>query len=137
MSQENVEVVRRAFEHFVTTGEPHWESMGPDFEVVDHDLPDASVYRGHSGVLKWLADWSEPWAEFSLELQRWLDAGEHVVLIALVTAKGKGSGVDVKRRDALVYTVRGGKQVRLDYYNNEAEALEAVGLWEQDANPDS
>jgi hypothetical protein len=36
--------------------------------------------------------------------------------------------VEVKRRDAMVLTIRDGKWVRVDYYNNEAQALEAAGL---------
>src|SRR3954453_7902785 len=102
--------------------------MAADMEVCDHDIPDAGTYRGRRGVLSWLEDWSEPWAKFSLEAHRWIDAGDQVVVFARLTAKGKGSGVEVNRRDALVYTVRDGKTLRLDYYNNEAEALEAVGL---------
>jgi hypothetical protein len=36
--------------------------------------------------------------------------------------------VSLERRDGLVYTIRDGKTVRIDYYNSRAEALEAVGL---------
>jgi ketosteroid isomerase-like protein len=130
MSQENVEVVRAAFERFTATGEPQLDSMDADVEIYDHDLPDAGVYRGHEGFLNWLADWSEPWSEFSMKSERWIDAGDQVLVVLRMTAKGKGSGVEVNRRDAMVYTVRDGKTVRLDYYNNEAEALEAAGLSE-------
>jgi ketosteroid isomerase-like protein len=137
MSQENVESVRGAFERFVATGEPNWDSMDAEVEIHDHDIPDAGVYRGHEGFLRWLADWSEPWSEFSMKPERWIDAGDRVVVVLRMTAKGKGSGVEVNRRDAIVYTVRDGKTVRLDYYNNESEALEAVGLSEQDAHADS
>ena len=134
MSQENVESARRAFERFLATGEPEWDSMAVDVEIYDHDIPDAGVYRGHEGFLSWLADWSEPWSEFSMKPERWIDADDRVVVVLRMTAKGKGSGVEVNRRDAIVYTVRDGKTVRLDYYNNESEALEAVGLSEQDAD---
>jgi ketosteroid isomerase-like protein len=45
-------------------------------------------------------------------------------------ATGRGSGVELERRDAIVYTFRAGKIVRLDYYNKREQALEAVGLSE-------
>jgi hypothetical protein len=45
-------------------------------------------------------------------------------------ARGAASGVAVERQDALVQTFRDGKVVRLDYYNNRADALKAVGLEE-------
>ena len=45
-------------------------------------------------------------------------------------AQGRGSGVEVERRDAQVWRLRSGKVVRGDYYNNRQQALEAVGLSE-------
>ena len=45
-----------------------------------------------------------------------------------MTATGKGSGVELKRRDGMVWTVRDAKLVRLAYYNSEAQALEAAGV---------
>ena len=45
-----------------------------------------------------------------------------------MVAKGKGSGVELTRPDALVAQFRDGKAVKLGYYNDQAQALEAVGL---------
>jgi ketosteroid isomerase-like protein len=128
MSRQNVESARRGFEHFLRTGEPQWETIDPNVEVYDHDIPDATTYRGHEGYTGWLAGWGEAWSDFSLEPERWIDAGDKVVFVFELTAKGKGSGVEVKRRDAMVLTIRDGKTVRVDYYGNESQALEAVGL---------
>jgi ketosteroid isomerase-like protein len=133
MSQENVKFVREGFEYFERTGEPLMESLHPDIEVFDHDIPDAGIYRGSEGYLKWLADWSEAWESFGLEPLRWIDADDQVVFLFQITAKGKGSGVEVKRHDAMVSTIRDGKVVRLDYYNDQSQAIEAAGLSVQDA----
>ena len=130
MSQENVEIARQAFEHFVRTGAQQWEAIDPEVQVYDHDIPDAGTYRGHEGYLSWLANWGEAWEDFSMRAERWIDAGDKVVFIFQLTARGKGSGVQIKRRDAMVFTFRDGKWVRVDYYNNEPQALEAVGLEE-------
>jgi ketosteroid isomerase-like protein len=130
MSQENVELAREALEYFIRTGEPQWESIDADVEVYDHDIPDAGTYRGHQGYATWLADWGEAWSDFYMEAKRWIGADDKVVIVFELTAKGKASGVEVKRRDAMVLTIRDGKTVRLDYYNNESQALEAVGLKE-------
>ena len=42
--------------------------------------------------------------------------------------KGKGSGIELSRRDALVCTLRAGKIAEMGYYNDQQQALEAVGL---------
>jgi len=128
MSQENVELIQEAFEYFQRTGEPFLELLDAEFEVYDYDIPDAGIYRGPDGYVRWLGDWGEAWESFSLEPLRWIDAGDQVVFVFELTAKGKGSGVEVKRRDAMIWTIRDGNAVRLDYYNNESQALEAAGL---------
>jgi ketosteroid isomerase-like protein len=47
-----------------------------------------------------------------------------------VRAKGKGSGIELSRRDALVCTLRSGKIEEVTYYNDQQQALEAAGLSE-------
>ena len=103
MSEESLQLARRAFEHFAKTGEPQWETIDADVEVYDHDIPDAGVYRGHQGYANWLADWGEAWSEFSLDPERWIDADDSIVFIFRLTAKGRGSGIEVNRRDAMVF----------------------------------
>ena len=137
MPPENVEIIRGAVDYFRTTGTPQWSTVDPDVEVYDHDIPDAGSYRGHEGYANWLADWGEAWSDFSVDTARFVDAGDKVVWVFQLTAKGKGSGVEVKRYDAIVFTLRNGRTVRVDYYNNEPQALQAVGLPEQDADAGS
>jgi hypothetical protein len=105
MSEQNVEIVREAHERFTKTGEPLWERIDADTEVFDHDIPDArNPYRGA--------------------------AGDRVVSLFRIRAVGVGSGAAVERGDGMVWTFRGDKLVRLDYFNGQAQALEAVGLGE-------
>ena len=66
--------------------------------------------------------------EWTLEPEEFIDAGERVVVLARLSARGRASGVALVRRDGMVWTVRGGKAVRLDYFNRPADALEAAGL---------
>ncbi len=130
MSQENVELVQTAIGHFVATGEPQWSVTHEEVEVYDHDILDAGDYRGHAGFAHWLEDWAAAWSDFSMEPEEFLDAGEPVVAVISMKATGRGSGVEVQRQDAIVCKVQDGKIVRLDYYNNRAHALKAVGLEE-------
>ena len=130
MSRENVEVVQRGLEHFSATGEVLWDLVDPEIEVHDHDSPDQGSYRGHAGFTRWLEDWGAAWADWSVEPQEFIDAGESVVVVLRMKAEGRGSGINIDRQDAEVFAVRNGKIVRVDYYNNKRQALEAVGLRE-------
>jgi ketosteroid isomerase-like protein len=130
MSQENVELVRSAAEHFQRTGEPMWEMLHPEIEIHDHDIPDAGDYRGADGFRAWVADWADAWESFSIEPGEYIDAGSQVVEVVRLSARGKGSGVPLERVDAMVWSLRDGRAVRLDYYASRTEALEAVGLRE-------
>jgi hypothetical protein len=47
-----------------------------------------------------------------------------------MVVRGRASGIELVRDDALVFELRSGKIARLDYYNDQAEALEAAGLSE-------
>jgi ketosteroid isomerase-like protein len=129
MSQENVEVVRRAFEAYVRGDlETSLAAFDPEVETYDHDLPDAGEYRGVEGLLRWQAHWDREWESWRWEPKEYIDAGERVVAVLHVHARGRQSGVDVERVDGAVYTMREGKCVRLDYYGSKEQALEAVGL---------
>jgi ketosteroid isomerase-like protein len=130
MSQENVDFVRLRFERFIATGEPDWDTLHEAVEVYDHDIPDRGEYQGHAGFGRWLGEWGAAWAEWNLEPEEFIDAGDRVIIVAHMRAKGRGSGLEVDRQDALVYELRDGKIGRVDYYNNKAQALEAVGLSE-------
>jgi ketosteroid isomerase-like protein len=130
MSQENVEVVRRGWERYLATGEPPWDLFDESVEVHDHDTPDQGDYRGHEGFARWLEDWGAAWADWSINAEEFIDAGDSVVIFIRMKAEGRGSGIELDRRDAQVYEVRSGLVTRVDYYNDRGEALKAVGLEE-------
>jgi ketosteroid isomerase-like protein len=60
-----------------------------------------------------------------------------VVSLFVMRATGRGSGATVERKDAMISTFQGGKITRVEYFNDQSEALEAAGLSEQDAHAGS
>jgi ketosteroid isomerase-like protein len=128
MSQENVDLVRHGFERYMASGEPPWDLFDREVEVHDHDTPDQGDYRGHEGVTRWLEDWGAAWADWNIEPEEFLDAGNSVVILIRMNTKGRGSGIEAQRNDALVYEIRDDMITRVDYYNDRTQALEAVGL---------
>ena len=137
MSQQNVDVVRRAFEEFkegLAQGDPAAPFASglnhPDAEWV---LPPNSpgfrqLYRGRAGFLEFMKTWTEDF-EWAIELERVIDAGDdRVVAIFHQRATGKGSGVPVELRMALLYELQDARIVRMTNFLDPAEALEAAGL---------
>jgi ketosteroid isomerase-like protein len=130
MSRQNVELVQRGLDHFMATGEPDWGTLDEAIEVHDHDILDAGEYRGHEGFGRWLEDWGTAWAAYSFEPEEFIDGGDRIVAVIHMTTEGQSSGVETERQDAMVITIRDGRWLRVDYYNNRQQALEAVGLEE-------
>jgi ketosteroid isomerase-like protein len=128
MSRENVDRVKEFFGRFAASGEPAWDALHESIEVHDHDLLDASDYRGHEGFRHWLDDWEAAWTEFNMEPEEFFDAGQRVVMVFRMKATGRTSGLVVERQDSIVWEIRDGKVMRVDYYNSREQGLDAVGL---------
>jgi ketosteroid isomerase-like protein len=131
MSQENAEVVRGFYEAFARGDlESALAAFDPEIVAYDHDIPDPGEYQGLEGLFRWQTDWESSWESWRWDPEEFIEAGDRVVAVLGVHAKGRGSGVNVERVDGAVWTFRDGKCIRLDYYGSKVEALEAVGLRE-------
>ncbi len=139
MSRENVESCRRGFEVF----REGWERghpaaafdagiNAPDFEwIMPASFPGQQVYRGREGFAEFMRTWTEDFDEFTLRLERLIDAGgNRVVGLFHHTGTGKASGAAVELHQALVYELEGGRIARCRNFVDHASALEAVGLSE-------
>ena len=135
MSQENVEVVRKAFagagaDAIRETAQAYWD---PEVEYVeDPGWPGASRYKGRDEVLRcWEAyiDALGPGGEVAATVERVFDAGERVVPFVRVRGRSP-SGVPHEHLWAYLVEVRSGRIVRFRAYYEPEKALEAVGLWE-------
>ena len=131
MSSEAVETVCRFWES-VRHGDLKWETVHPELELRDYDLPDAEgVYRGHEGLTRWASLWGEAWQESRLGDTEYVEAGERVLAVFPLWAKGRDTGIEVERENAIVFGVRDGKVALLDYYSTVEEAAAAAGLERQ------
>ena len=63
-----------------------------------------------------------------MDVERFVDAGDRVAVIATMLGRGSGSGVEVENRHGSVWTIRDGKAVRFEWFSEPDEAFEAVGL---------
>jgi ketosteroid isomerase-like protein len=131
MSQENVEIVRRAFAY-----EVYGEGDRAEAEALfDPHILIVPAEEGPSYGIDAIRDnfehWKGAWDELEVEVEDVIDAGEdRVLLTAHHRARGRGSGIEVDTRLYSIYTLRGGKVLRTDEYADRAEALRAAGLSE-------
>lgn len=131
MSQENVEIVRNAYARFAATGDLNDEVITADF-VWDmsnfEGWPEQQVYDGIEGARAFLREWTDAWEDWELEVDALHDAGDRVVAVMRQHGRSKAAGMPVDMSFAQVWTIRDGKEARMDMYSDPAEALEAVGL---------
>jgi ketosteroid isomerase-like protein len=131
LSDTNIELVRRAYEQFRATGRFVAEFVAPDF-VWDmshfRGWPEQQVYEGIEGAESFLEEWTAAWDDWELEVDELHDAGEKVVAMLRQRGRSKATGMPVDMSLAQVWTMRDGKQTRMDTYSDRAEALEDVGL---------
>ena len=131
MSRERVETVRRLYERFAATRQLPPEPFAADF-VWDMSTfrgwPEQQVYEGPEGARSFLTDWADAWEDWELEVEALHDAGERVVAVVRQRGRSKSTGLPVDMCFAQVWTVRDGKETRMEMYADPAEAIEAVGL---------
>ncbi len=130
MSRENVEAAARLYELYQRGDiEGMLARMDPDVELDLSDrLPDEGVFRGREAYRSFLASGFEMWAEFRIEVEEILDAGDAVVALIRSMAVGDGSGAQVDERIAHVAWMRDGIPYRIKVYASRERALEAAGI---------
>lgn len=108
------------------------EAIDPDVEWhPPPDIPNAAVANDRDSLIATFQDWLGAWDEYRSIPEEIIEAGDTVVVFALESARGRGSGIEVRsRRITGVYELRDGKIVRFKAYLDRAEALEAAGLAE-------
>jgi hypothetical protein len=129
VSEENVEIVRRAYLNpaALTDAAP----IAPDAEFDFTALyPDQPVLRGIDAMRSFRD--AGPWGRSQrFQPERYLDVDdERVLVLVRAIATGRGSGVSVETRIAHEITIRGGVIVRVKVHRGHSEALKAVGLAE-------
>jgi ketosteroid isomerase-like protein len=137
MSQENVEIVRRAHEVFnrpdqgVFDLDALYRLADPDL-VVDWSRSDgleAGIYTGEEATRRFWNTFFEVFERVVVEPLEFIEHGESVVVPHHFHAWGR-QGVEVDAHSTVVFTVRDGRIVEMRLYRQTTEALRAVALEE-------
>ena len=131
MSQPNVRVdnavVRRWFWAFENDTETFRNTLHPNiawFPVEEDLTPSYGVEAAVANRDQWL----DTWDEHQFDLEQIVEEGDSVVVAVHITARGKGSGVEVDIRFYAHFKLHDARVVYIFDHADKTAALEAVGL---------
>ena len=85
-------------------------------------------FRGRTGLKRWIESIQEIWDEWRMEQERFIGAGDRIVVLIHIVARGELSGIELDRETAHVWSVADGRVTRCEVYFDRSEALdEAAG----------
>ena len=131
MSEENFEVVRKAiaYEYDGVGDRAEAEAIFDPDVVMNpvHVIDEQPSYGPHAMRDDW-ERWASAFAELTVTVEEFIDAGDQVVVVAHHQGRGRRSGVEVDARYYEVYTLRAGRVWRVDEFAERGEALEFAGV---------
>jgi uncharacterized protein len=132
MSQENVEVVRRAVAAVNRRDIDGYLACCTDDVRLSTPLAEvAGAYDGPDGIRRFFTDISDTGPDFKLTIERLEAVGtDRVLALMEVTATGRASGIPQDAQTGNVYDLVDGKIDRIQIFVDRQQALEAAGLRE-------
>ena len=135
MSQDNVELVRRATEALSEGGAEAALALHLYTEDVlvypTSEWPDDDVYRGHSGFRRLYHAWADNFDDLSMELQEIRDVGDQVVSLFEWRGRLKDSDIPICEAWGAVNSFRDGCISDVRLFRSHRQALVTVGLAEE------
>jgi len=133
VSQENVERARQGLDAINRRDRAAWLALcDPELEnMPPRDWPESNPNQGADAVFEFLAvEAQDAWeGESPYEYVELIDAGNDMIVAHMRReVRGKGSGATVAFSYWQVVTSRDGKSLRIEWFADRAEALEAAGL---------
>ena len=129
MSQENVEVVRSIFAQWAEGDFSSADWADPEIEF--RNIVQRAEAHGVAAMAKQWREWLTAFEHFSSHPEKYLDAGDSVLVMTRFLGTGKGSDAPISDfQGACLFTLRGGRVVRLLLFTDRHKALEAAGLSE-------
>src|SRR5262245_41893400 len=137
MSQENLEIVRRAFERWQEGGGTA-DAVPPEIFAEDVewnlsaypivDLPTRG--KGRDDLMDTWTQYFSGWRDYRPEAREFIDAGDDVIVLLHETASVAGSEITIERDVPHVWTLRDGLVVRWRVFEGLDDARRAVALSE-------
>jgi ketosteroid isomerase-like protein len=129
MAGSDAEIIKRAYEAWNRRDyEAAKEFLDSEVEFdASTRVMNPDTYHGHEGFQRLVEEVAEVWEQWRVEPEEFIEAGEHMVVVARARARGRASGIELDERAFNVWTLRDGKAVRVAFYYDKDEALEYAG----------
>jgi ketosteroid isomerase-like protein len=132
MSEQNVEIVRRAFEAF-NAGD--WDSALKDahddvewVNLVERNIDQPASFHGRDEIRRFWDEFFGVWDSCEMQLIEVEAHGDRVLAEVHFEAHGQASGVPIVLDYFALYAFRDGLIARIENYATREEALEAAGV---------
>ena len=132
MSQENVEIVRRAVAAVnLRDIDGYLACCTNDVQLTTPLAEVTGAYDGPDGIRRFFTDLTDTSPDFRISIERVEAVGPDRVLASMhVAGTGRASGIPNEARTGNVYDLTDGKIERIRIFVSREEALQAAGLSE-------
>jgi ketosteroid isomerase-like protein len=133
MSEETVAIVRQGFKAFSENDFEGWFAISSTEIKLYPRREEPGVrthYEGWEELLDYVANWYSGWEDYTVEPERFIDAGEWIVVDAREVGVAEQSGVRVEENFAHAFKLQDGKVVEWRMFGPVSEALQALGVEE-------
>jgi uncharacterized protein len=111
------------------------EALDPRIEWAEPaEFPGGGTCHGHAGVKAYLSQSRAAWAEVHSEPERFIVAGDKIIVFVHARVRPKDSTEWHETRLADVFTFRNGKAIQMRAFADRRQALEWAGVKDSDAN---
>ena len=132
MSQENIEVVKRAVAAVNQRDiDGYLARCTEDVQLITPVAEVGGSYDGPDGIRRFFADIADTGPDFKITIERLEAIGtDRVLALMQVTASGRASGIPTEGATGNIYDFADGRINRIRIFADREQALEAAGLRE-------
>jgi ketosteroid isomerase-like protein len=113
------------------------ELMQPDIEWVNPpDAIETGTRHGEASFREAESAFQRAYSSFEIEVGRQVERGNVVGLIVKTLVRGRGSGIELRQRQGMAFTISDGKVARFEWSNDPEELLARTVNAESDDDPD-
>jgi ketosteroid isomerase-like protein len=129
MPTEEVAAVRRLLDAFNRGDFSALEELDPHAELQDEPrIPGAGWNYGYAGAVKWAVKLWQSFGRLRFEIDDPVEVRDRLVTRWRAAGVGKRSGISVDMDGYCVFCMRASKVQRVEFYENERDALAAAGV---------